>query len=157
MKYCLMLVALVNFWLLLTALSWLARLMRNPILNRVLGGVMSQQGEPPMIPIQPGSSPVFKVTPTFSGDAFVLDGSRASVTTSDLANAPAFIDLTDDPEGTTFKLNLTPDAVITPDGEAIVVTWAYNNPDGNVATVQGTVTENGIVDDVTGGTFAQVA
>jgi len=40
----------------------------------------------------------------------------------------------------------------------MTVTWQYTNePDGVVATVTGTVTEEGIVDDVTGGTFAQVA
>ena len=54
-------------------------------------------------------------------------------------------------------LNLTPDAVIAPGGEVLTVTWTYTNTDGVVATVTGTVTEQGIVDDVTGGTFAQVA
>jgi hypothetical protein len=124
--------------------------------NRVLGGVMSQIGDP-MVPIQPGQSPKFQVTPTFSGPAFTLDGSKAAVTTSDTVNAPAVLDLTDDPTGATFVLNLTPDAVIDPSGEALTVTWTYTNTDGVVATVTGTVTEEGIVDDVTGGKFDQVA
>ena len=108
-----------------------------------------------MLPIQPGSSPEFQVTPTFSGDPFALIGANASVTTSDSINAPASIDLAD-PTGTTFVLNLTADAVIAPGGESLTVIWTYTNTDGTVATVTGTVTEEGIVDDVTGGTFAQV-
>jgi len=124
--------------------------------NRVLGGVMSQIGEP-MVPIQPGQSPKFQVTPEFSGPVFALDGTKAAVTTSDLVNAPAALDLTDDPTGATFVLNLTAGAVIGAGGEAIIVTWTYTNLDGTVATVNGTVTEEGIVDDVTGGTFAQIA
>lgn len=124
--------------------------------HRVLGGVMTQIGEP-MVPIQPGQSPKFQVTPTFSGAAFTLDGSKAAVSTSDAVNAPAALDLTDDPQGTTFLLNLTPNAQIAVGGEPIVVTWTYTNLDGTVATVTGTVTEEGIVDDVTGGTFTQVA
>ena len=110
-----------------------------------------------MIPIQPGNSPKFQVTPTFSGPPFPLVGTQASVSTSDAVNAPASIDLADDPTGATFTLNLTPNAVIAPGGEALTVTWQYTNLDGTAATVTGTVTEEGIVDDVTGGTFAQIA
>jgi hypothetical protein len=110
-----------------------------------------------LIPIQPGQSPVFQVTPTFSGQPFALDGANAAVTTSDPVNAPASLDLADDPTGATFVLNLTPGAVIAAGGEALTVTWTYTNTDGTVATVTGTVTEEGIVDDVTGGVFAQVA
>jgi len=124
---------------------------------RVLGGVMTQIGDPTMIPIQPGQSPKFQVTPTFSGAPFALDGSKAAISTSDSVNAPASIDLTDDPTGATFVLNLTAGAVIGAGGEAITVDWSYTNLDGVVAHVTGTVTEEGIVDDVTGGTFAQVA
>lgn len=132
------------------------RILRETKTSNVTGGSFRQIGNP-MIAIQPGNSPKFQVTPTFSGPPFPLVGSQASVSTSDSANAPASLDLTDDPTGATFVLNLTPDVVIDPAGEAIVVTWSYKNTDGVVATVQGTVTENGIVDDVTGGTFAQVA
>ena len=125
--------------------------------NQVIGGSFTQiplGGI--MLPIQPGSSPEFQVTPTFSGDPFALIGANASVTTSDSINAPASIDLATDPTGTTFVLNLTADAVIAPGGESLTVIWTYTNTDGTVATVTGTVTEEGIVDDVTGGTFAQV-
>ena len=129
----------------------------KPQLSDVTGGAFTQIGEH-MIPIQPGNSPKFQVTPTFDGPAFPLVGAQAAVSTSDLANAPASIDLRDDPTGATFVLILTAGAVIAPGGEALTVTWQYTNePDGVVATVTGTVTEEGIVDDVTGGTFQQVA
>ena len=126
--------------------------------GRVIGGSFTQVPLGGiMIPIQPGNSPQFQVTPTFSGPPFPLVGAQASVSTSDAVNAPASIDLADDPTGATFTLNLTPNAVIAPGGEALIVTWQYTNLDGTAATVTGTVTEEGIVDDVTGGTFAQIA
>jgi hypothetical protein len=125
--------------------------------TNVTGGKFTQIGEPPMLAIQPGNSPKFQVTPTFSGEPFTLDGTKAAVSTSDAVNAPAKLDLDTDPTGATFELDLTPDVVIGAGGEPIVVTWTYTNEDGDVATVTGTVTEEGIVDDVTGGTFAQVA
>jgi hypothetical protein len=128
--------------------------------DRVTGGRFTQipSGENmAFVPIQPGNSPKFQVTPTFSGPPFPLVGAQAAISTSDPTNAPASIDLTDDPTGATFILNLTPGAVIAPGGEALTVTWSYTNTDGSVANVTGTVTEEGIVDDVTGGTFAQVA
>ena len=126
--------------------------------GRVIGGSFTQVPLGGiMIPIQPGNSPKFQVTPTFSGPPFPLVGAQASVSTSDPVNAPASIDLADDPTGATFTLNLTPNAVIAPGGEALTVTWQYTNLDGTAATVTGTVTEEGIVDDVTGGTFAQIA
>jgi hypothetical protein len=123
--------------------------------TQVTGGTFRQIGTP-MLPIQPGNSPKFQVTPTFSGPAFTLDGSKAAITTSDTVNAPAVIDLTDDPTGETFIINLTPDVVIDPNGEKITVDWSYTNLDGVIAHVTGTLTENGIVDDVTGGTFSQI-
>jgi hypothetical protein len=125
--------------------------------NRVLGGVITQiPVGGTMIPIQPGQSPKFKVTPTFGGSPFTLDGSKAAISTSDAVNAPAAIDLTDDAQGTTFILNLTANATIAAGGEALAVDWSYTNIDGQVAHVTGTVTEQGIVDDVTGGTFEQI-
>jgi hypothetical protein len=128
--------------------------------SRVIGGSFTQvPGGTTMslVPIQPGQSPKFQVTPTFSGPPFPLVGANAAITTSDSVNAPASLDLTDDPTGATFVLNLTPGAVIAAGGEALTVTWTYTNADGIVATVTGTVTEEGIVDDVTGGVFEQVA
>lgn len=128
--------------------------------DRVLGGTfhqISSGDDMTLVPIQPGQSPKFLVTPTFSGAAFTLDGTKAAVTTSDTVNAPASIDLTDDPTGTTFVIALAPGVVIPTGGEAITVTWTYTNEDGTVATVTGTLTEEGIVDDVTGGQFVQIS
>lgn len=143
-------------WLaLVRALYLLHKLRRNLIPYRVLGGVMTQLGDP-MLPIQPGNSPKFVVTPAFNGASFTLDGTRAGVATSDETDAPAVLDLANDPQGLTFVINLTPNVVIDPAGKPITVTWSYTNLDGTMAVVNGTITENGIVDDVTGGTFSQV-
>lgn len=129
--------------------------------SSVIGGTFTQIGDPDtmadLVPIQPGQSPKFQVTPAFSGAPFTLDGTKAAIATSDPTNAPAALDLTDDPAGTTFVINLTANVNIGPGGEVITVTWTYVNADGTTATVTGTITENGIVDDVTGGTFSQVA
>jgi hypothetical protein len=122
--------------------------------NRVTGGNIK---EITMVPISPGNSPKFQVTPTFSGDPFVLDGSKAAVSSSDPVNFPVSLDLTNDAEGRTFVAPIPADAIIVGGSEVVTVTWTYTNVDGVVATVSGTVTEVGIVDDVTGGTFAQVA
>lgn len=128
--------------------------------DRVIGGSFTQVPggiDMSLVPIQPGQSPKFQVTPTFSGPPFPLVGANAAISTSDSVNAPASLDLTDDPTGATFILNLTAGANIAPGGEALTVTWTYTNTDGTTATVTGTVTEEGIVDDVLGGTFDQVA
>ena len=113
-------------------------------------------GSPILVPIQPGQTPKFLVTPEFSGDPFTLDGSKASITSSDPTNFPVQLDPSD-PQGLTFEAPIPASAVPPGGSEAITVTWTYTNPDGKVATVTGTVTENGIVDDVTGGSFAQIA
>ncbi len=126
---------------------------RKPI-DRVIGGYIRRLD---MVPISPGNSPKFQVTPTFSGAPFTLDGSKAAVSSSDPTNFPVSLDLTDDAEGRTFVSDIPADAVIAGGSEVVTVTWTYTNVDGEVATVSGTVTEVGIVDDVTGGTFAQVA
>ena len=125
--------------------------------NRVLGGVMSQVGDPmSLVPIQPGQTPVFQVTPTFSGAAFTTNAAQASVTSSDTTNFPVQL-VASDPTGLTFEAPIPATASPTGGSEAITVTWTYTNTDGTKAEVTGTVTELGIVDDVTGGTFAQVA
>ena len=134
----------------------------NPA-SRVIGGTFHQipQGDSDMstslVPIQAGNTPKFQVTPTFSGPAFTLDGSKAAISTSDPVNAAASIDLTDDPTGATFVIALSETNPIGADGEPITVTWTYTNVDGTVATVTGTLTGQGIVDDVTGGTFEQIS
>lgn len=140
-------------------------LKRRPHLpNRVVGGVITQVGDPMsspvLVPIQPGQKPRFKVTPAFSGDPFTLIFAQAAISTSDAANAPAQI-VPDDPagtnpDGTIFEVDLTSGVTLPAGGEGIDVDWSYANTDGVVAHVTGTLTENGIVDDVTGGTFEQV-
>ena len=119
------------------------------------GGAFRQIGNP-MVAIQPGQTPKFLVTPTFSGAAFTTNAAQAAVTSSDPANFPVNLDPSD-PTGLTFDAPIPATANPTGGSEAITVTWQYTNTDGTVATVSGTVTELGIVDDVTGGTFAQIA
>ncbi len=127
--------------------------------NRVLGGVITQQGEPgmPLNPIQPGQTVKFLVTPSFSGAPFTTVGAQAAISSSDPVNFPVALDLTDDPSGLTFEAAIPSTATPVGGSEAVTVTWTYTNVDGTVATVIGPVTELGIVDDVTGGTFSQVA
>lgn len=122
--------------------------------DRVTGGFIKEKN--PMLPISPGNAPKFQVTPTFSGEPFILDGTKASVTSSDTTNFPVALDPADT-EGRTIIADIPSTAQPVGGSEDVVVTWTYTNADGVVATVTGTVTEVGIVDDVTGGTFAQVA
>lgn len=130
--------------------------LKNQPHNDVVGGSITRIGDI-MNPIQPGNTVKFLVTPAFSGAAFTLDGSKAAVTSSDPTNFPVDIDLVGDPTGATFESVIPASATPTGGSEAITVDWSYTNLDGIVAHVTGTVTELGIVDDVTGGTFAQVA
>lgn len=135
----------------------LAHILRgNKTQDNVSGGKMTRTGDV-MNPIQPGNTVKFLVTPSFTTTAFTLDGTKAAVTSSDTTNFPVTLDLTTDPTGATFEAIIPADAKPVGDNEAITVTWTYTNLDGTVATVTGTVTEVGIVDDVTGGTFAQIA
>jgi hypothetical protein len=124
--------------------------------DNVEGGSITRIGDS-MNQIAPGSTVKFLVTPTFSGAPFALNGAQAAVTSSDPANFPVSLDLAGDPTGATFESVIPATATPTGGSEDITVTWTYTNADGHVATVSGTVTEVGIVDDVTGGTFAQVA
>lgn len=120
--------------------------------NRVIGGIIKEIH--PMVPISPGNSPKFQVTPTFSGAPFVLDGTKAQVTSSDTTNFPVALDPSD-PTGTTFIAAIPETAQPVGGSEDVTITWTYTNTDGTVATVTGSVTELGIVDDVTGGSFVQ--
>lgn len=127
--------------------------------HRVLGGAFVQipiGGI--MVPIQPGSKPRFLVTPTFSAAPFALDPTKAAISTDDAdATSSIVTDGVNGPaDGTVFEIDLA-DVTIPAGGLSIAVDWSYTNTDGTVAHVTGTLTENGIVDDVTGGTFAQVA
>jgi hypothetical protein len=139
------------------SLRELVHLLRgNKTQDNVSGGKIARTGDT-VNPIQPGNTVKFLVTPTFTGAPFALVGAQASVTSSDTTNFPVSIDLTDDATGATFESVIPTTAAPVGNAEPITVTWSYTNTDGNVATVSGTVTELGIVDDVTGGTFAQVA
>ena len=125
--------------------------------STLTGGTFRQIGTcMGLVAIQPGNTPVFQVTPTFSGAAFTTLAAQAAVTSSDPTNFPVNLVPTD-PAGLTFEAPIPATAQPTGGSEAITVTWTYTNTDGTVATVSGTVTEEGIVDDVTGGTFAQIA
>ena len=131
----------------------------NKLLHRlthdnVTGGKIIRIGDT-MLSITPGNTPKFQVSPSFSGAAFALVAAQASVTSSDTTNFPVNLDPTD-PTGTIFEAPIPTTANPPAGGEPITITWTYTNTDGSVATVTGTVTEEGIVDDVTGGTFAQV-
>lgn len=124
--------------------------------DNVVGGSITRTGDT-MNPIAAGNTVKFLVSPTFSGAPFTLVGAQAAVTSSDPTNFPVSLDLVGDPTGATFESVIPSTAAPVGGSEAITVTWTYTNADGTVATVTGTVTEVGIVDDVTGGTFAQVA
>jgi hypothetical protein len=137
-------------------LKQVVHLLHNRMKYSVTGGMIFRIGDL-MVPISPGNAPKFQVSPTFSGAAFTLDGTKAAIESSDPTNFPVALDLAGDPTGTTFVADIPATATPTGGSEAVVITWTYTNTDGAVATVTGTVTEVGIVDDVTGGTFAQVA
>jgi hypothetical protein len=109
-----------------------------------------------LVSITPGNTPVFQVTPAFSGAPFTTAASQAAITSSDTANFPVAL-VSTDTTGLTFSAAIPTGATIPTGGEAVTVTWTYTNLDGTVATVTGTVTEEGIVDDLTGGTFAQIS
>lgn len=127
------------------------------LFSRVTGGYITQVKEIHiMVPIQPGNSPKFYVTPTFSGAPFTLDGTKADVTSSDTTNFPVALDPTD-AEGRTIIAAIPDTAQPVGGSEDVTVTWTYTNTDGIQAVVTGSVTELGIVDDVTGGVFAQIA
>lgn len=133
----------------------LLKVLRHKVKDNVKGGMIFRIGDI-MVPISPGNTPKFQVVPSFTTTAFALDPTKASVTSSDPTNFPVAMDPTDT-TGTIFEAPIPLGAVIPTGGEAVTVTWTYTNLDGTVATVSGTVTEVGIVDDVTGGTFAQIA
>lgn len=123
--------------------------------DNVTGGFISQ-GDTPMVTITPGNTPKFQVTPAFSGAAFTLEAAQASITSSDPVNFPVELDPTDT-TGTMFEAPIPTGATIPTGGEAVTVTWTYTNLDGTVATVSATLTEQGLTDDVTGGTVAQLS
>lgn len=105
------------------------------------------------VPLQPGNTPVFTVTPVFSGEAFALSAANAFVSSSDPVNFPVEL-APSDATGKTFQAAIptTLKAATT-----VTVVWQYHNPDGTTAVVSGSVLLEPAptVDDVTGGAFAQ--
>lgn len=137
----------------------LIQLLRHKFKSNVIGGTIHRIGDIDMPdtfpPLTPGTKATFQVAPAFSGAAFALDLARVAVASSDPANFPVVIDPTDT-TGTIIVADIPATAAPLNDSEDITVDWSYTNPDGVVAHVTGTVTEVGIVDDVTGGTFARL-
>ena len=119
--------------------------------NRVLGGVMSEVGEI-MLPIAPGSSPQFGVTPTPAGVSTVA--AQAVWTSSDTVNAPVTAN-SSDATGLSATVAIPTTAIV---GNSFTLTWTYTNADGTTAVVAGTyqiIAAVPPVTDVTGGTMAQ--
>lgn len=103
----------------------------------------------------PGSTPVFQVTPVFSGATFTPVAANVFLSTSDPVNFPVELVPTD-PTGLTFQSTI-PVSLRTP--ETVTVTWQYHNADGTNAIVQ-TVLQLELPptpDDITGGTVVQIA
>jgi len=123
--------------------------------SEVTGGSFHQTGDT-MLPISPGNSPQFAITPTFTGDPVLTLRASATILSSDPVNFPiAFED--SDTTGLNLIAVIPTTAVIPGGSEAITVTWTYTNTSGSVVTVVGNVTETGIVpvSEVNGGSFAQ--
>ncbi len=107
----------------------------------------------PLVPIAPGNTPVFKVTPTFSGAPFAPVAANASVTSSDPVNFPVEL-VPADATGLSFQATIPNTVKVT---ETVSVVWRYANADGTTAVVGGTVTlvPAAPADDITGGGFTQ--
>lgn len=119
--------------------------------NRVTGGVMSRFGDC-MLPLAPGNSPQFQVTPEPAGVTTLA--AQAAFSSSDPVNAP-FTANPDDATGTIGTLTIGADAPVEP----VTLTWVYTNADGTTATVTATVDITAgtvAATDVTGGTIAQI-
>jgi hypothetical protein len=118
--------------------------------NRVLGGVMTQAGDPmALLPIAPGNSPQFEVTPLPAGVTTLA--TSTAWTSSDTVNAPVTQNASD-PTGLSATVNLPSTAAV---GGTFTLTWTYTNADGTTATATATFTIVALVTDVTGGSIAQ--
>jgi hypothetical protein len=118
--------------------------------NRVLGGEMSEIGDPmALLPIAPGNSPQFEVTPTPAGVTTLL--AQSAWTSSDTTNAPVTANASD-PTGLSATVNIPATAVV---GTSFTLTWTYTNADGTTAPVTANFTIVALVLDVTGGTLVQ--
>lgn len=103
-----------------------------------------------------GNTPVFTVTPVFSGAAFTPVAAHAFVSSSDPVNFPVQLVPTD-ATGLSFKATIP--LTLTTE-ESITVVWQYHNTDGTTAVVNTSfVIEPAppAAVDLTGGTIAQTA
>ncbi len=107
------------------------------------------------VPLIPGNTPVFTVTPVFSGAPFTPVAANAFVSSSDPTNFPVEL-VPYDPTGTTFQATI-PSTVTAV--ESVTVVWQYHNPDGTTAVVSGSITLEpaATADDITSGSFTQTA
>lgn len=144
-------------------LRQIVRLLRTEQTDDVTGGYLTRiQGDSDMSDgtvfptLTPGTKATFQVAPTFSGAPFQLDLSKIGVTSSDVVNFPVAIDPTD-PTGTIIVADIPASAAPVDGSEDITIDWSYTNADGIEIHITGTVTELGIVDDVTGGTFTRLS
>lgn len=108
------------------------------------------------VPLVAGNTPVFTITPVFSGSAFVPVAANAFVSSSDPINFPVELVPTD-PTGLSFRATI-PLKLATE--ENITVVWQYHNPDTTTAVVNTSfviVPAPPASDDITGGAAAQTA
>ena len=122
----------------------------NP-LRDITGGTIRQIGNPmALLPIAPGNSPQFGVTPTPAGVTALAANTVWS--SSDTTNAPVTMNAAD-ATGLSATVNIPSTAVV---GTAFTLTWTYTNADSKVATATISLTISALVIDVTGGSIAQI-
>jgi hypothetical protein len=112
----------------------------------VISGNIFQLGDTNMLPITPGNSPQFAVTPQPTGVATLA--AQTEWTSADPINTPVTMNASD-PTGLTATVNIASTAT---EPVTVNLTWKYTNADGTVVTVNGVFTG---ATDVTGGTMAQ--
>lgn len=118
--------------------------------NRITGGVIARFGDR-MLPIAPGNSPQFQVTPTPAGVPTLA--AQTSWTVTGTSGATATINA-DDSTGSTVTVAI-PEGATTPFSDTL--TWTYTNADGTTATASTPLVDSTQpVVDVTGGTIAQI-
>jgi hypothetical protein len=127
--------------------------------NQVTGGIICQIGnEMPLLPIAPGNSPQFQVTPAPVGVVTVIGQSAWNVTNvkggPSTSGAVATANSAD-PTGCTVTVVIDT-AAPTPFSDLLV--WVYTNSDGTTATANFALTDTSTapVVNVTGGTIAQI-
>ena len=107
----------------------------------------------PLVPLSPGNSPQFQVTPTPAGVTTLA--ANTSWMSSDPVNFPVSMNA-DDPTGLTATVNIPASETVT---ESVTLAWSYTNSDGTVANATASFNlVSGVAEavDVTGGTLAQI-